>query len=289
MAVHGIVKFNGAAVFGHFKAPYVRFSCVNARLHLFGGKAAAGAVVAGVCIARFFGGGALGVEVFFFAEARIHRVALFERFEGCSVSVKAFSLVVGAKFAAYFGAFVPLKTQPAHGAQDNLGVFDGRALRVGVFDAQHEGAAHSAGECPVVNSGASAANVQLTRRRRCEAYANGIGHVVLLVFVNLSGLVLKRACVRMRHAAKAAWRGYDARARSNFPMIRQTTLLAPVAASHTAPIPIQNSGGYMQMSKPIPRKGPCSRSEKEAVEGGEKAVEVKDDPGGQEGERSKDH
>ena len=74
--------------------------------------------------------------------------------------------------AADFRTLVPVKTQPAHRAQDDLSVFVGRTGGVGIVDAQDEGAAIGAGKCPVVDGGTSAADVQLAGGRRCEADAN---------------------------------------------------------------------------------------------------------------------
>ena len=45
---------------------------------------------------------------------------------------------------------------------------------VGVFDAQDEFAAHGAGERPVVDGGAGAADVKLASGRRREANAYGV-------------------------------------------------------------------------------------------------------------------
>ncbi len=88
-------------------------------------------------------------------------------------------LEVGAARAAHLGALVPGQAEPVHGPQDDLGVLLGGALRVGVLDAQDEGAAGGAGEGPVVDGSAGAADVQLAGGRRCEANAHrlvGDGH-----------------------------------------------------------------------------------------------------------------
>ncbi len=88
------------------------------------------------------------------------------------VGVGALGLEVGAAGSAHLGALVPIKAHPLQGAQNDLGVLLGGTLGIGVLDAQHEGAAHGAGEGPVVNGRAGAADVQLARRRRREANAH---------------------------------------------------------------------------------------------------------------------
>ena len=164
VAVDGIVEFDGSVVFGDLQAPDVLFACVDAGLGFLGAQVAAAAVIAGVLFAGLFGRCALGVQFFLGAEAGIHRAAFLQGFQGGGVGVHALHLGVGAVFSAYFGAFVPIQAQPAHGAQDDLGVFLGGAGGVGIFDAEDELAPVGTGECPVVDSGAGAADVQHARR-----------------------------------------------------------------------------------------------------------------------------
>ena len=60
---------------------------------------------------------------------------------------------------------VPVELEPAQRVEDLLDVLGGRALAVGVLDAQHELAARAAGEQPVVQCRPRAADVQDARGR----------------------------------------------------------------------------------------------------------------------------
>ncbi len=59
------------------------------------------------------------------------------------VGVEALGLL-GAEIAAHLGALVPIEAEPAQSAQNDLRVFLGGALGIGVLDAQHERAARGA-------------------------------------------------------------------------------------------------------------------------------------------------
>jgi len=98
------------------------------------------------------------------AEAGICFALVPKLLGGLLVQVQALGLGVGAKIAAHLGTLVPVQAQPTHGAQDDLRVLVGGAGGVGVVDAQDERAAVCAGESPVIDSGAGAADVQLARR-----------------------------------------------------------------------------------------------------------------------------
>ncbi len=71
---------------------------------------------------------------------------------------------------------VPVELEPAQRVEDLLDVLGRRALAVGVLDAQQQRAILAAGEQPVVEGGARAANVQRTGGRGGEADAERIGH-----------------------------------------------------------------------------------------------------------------
>lgn len=172
MAVYGIVELDGPVVFGNFKAPYVGFACIDAVLCFFRANAATGAVVAGIAAFGLFGFGALCSDFFLSAETGIYGALFLQLLKSCLVGVEAFGLQVRTELAANFGAFIPIQPQPFHRAQDDLLVFLGGALGIGVLDAENEGAAHGTGERPVIDSSACSADVQLAGRRGGEADAN---------------------------------------------------------------------------------------------------------------------
>ena len=93
-------------------------------------------------------------------------------FGGGSVPIEALRLEVRSVRAADVGPFVPVHAEPAHPLQDAVDHLVRRSLGVGVLDAQHEHAALAAGEEPVEQRGAGAADVQVTGGRWGETYAN---------------------------------------------------------------------------------------------------------------------
>ena len=78
-------------------------------------------------------------------------------------------LVAGGAVGLQDRALVPVKLQPSEGVEDLLDVLRGGALAVGVLDPQHHLAPVVAGQEPVEQGGASAADVERTRGRRREA------------------------------------------------------------------------------------------------------------------------
>ena len=151
----------------------MRFTCVDAALRLGGVDVAARAVVSRVAAFLRFRLRALLVEQLLRAEAGVNRPAVLQAVERGLVGVEALGLEVRARVAADLGALVPVEVEPLHGVQDDLDVLFGRTLGIGVLDAQDEGAARCAGECPVIDCGARAADVQASSGRGCEAYAYG--------------------------------------------------------------------------------------------------------------------
>jgi hypothetical protein len=67
---------------------------------------------------------------------------------------------------------VPVEAQPGQAVEDDLGVFIGGTRLVGILDAEQELAAFFAGEQPVEQRGASAADVEVAGRRGSEADAD---------------------------------------------------------------------------------------------------------------------
>ena len=77
--------------------------------------------------------------------------------------------------AGHLRPLVPLEAQPVQPVEDVALVLDGRARRVRVLEAQHEGAAHVAGEEVVEERGARGADVQRPGRAGRDAAADGHG------------------------------------------------------------------------------------------------------------------
>ena len=153
-----------AAVLGHLDAQDVGLAGLDAAAGLLGIKIAATALIALEGVLALLRGLAVGVELLLGAEAGIGLALVPKLLGGLLVQVQALGLGVGAKVAAHLGTLVPVQAQPTHGAQDDLRVLVGGAGGVGVVDAQDERAAVCAGESPVIDSGAGAADVQLARR-----------------------------------------------------------------------------------------------------------------------------
>ena len=174
VAVDGVVDDDVAAVEGHLDAQDVGLASIDAALGLCGVHVAAGALVALEGVLALLGGGAVGRELLGRAEAGVGLALVPEPLGGLLVEVEALGLGVGAKVAADLGTLVPVKAQPAHGAQDDLGVLVSGAGGVGVVDAQDERAAVGAGKGPVVDGGAGAADVQLAGGGRRKANAHGL-------------------------------------------------------------------------------------------------------------------
>src|SRR6266702_7548995 len=77
--------------------------------------------------------------------------------------------------ALEYQLLVAVEAQPGEAVEDHLRVLVGRASLVGVLDAQQELAALVAGVQPVEEGRAGASDVEVTRRGRGEADANGHG------------------------------------------------------------------------------------------------------------------
>ena len=109
-------------------------------------------------VARFFAAGFLfGAQRFqlFLAAVAVVGVAAGQQLlDHFLVTVKALGLVERA--------FVVVQTYPVHAVHNGFYRFRGGAFQVGVFDAQHKGAALLAGKCPGEQCRAHAADVQET-------------------------------------------------------------------------------------------------------------------------------
>lgn len=164
LAMDSVVDDDVAAVLGHLDAQDVGLAGLDAAARLLGIEIAAAALIALEGVLALLRGLAIGLELLLGAEAGIGLTLIPELLGGLLVQVQALGLGIGAKVAAHLGALVPVKTQPTHGAQDDLRVLVSGTGGVGVVDAQDERAAVCAGKSPVIDSGAGAADVQLARR-----------------------------------------------------------------------------------------------------------------------------
>ncbi len=180
-AVDHVVEADGAAVLGNLQAPHVGLAGVDAPLRLLGGQAAARAVVARVAALPLLGELALAVELLLRAEAGVDRAALLQTLERRFVGPGALGLEIGTELAANLRALVPVEAEPAHGVDDDPRVLVRRALRVGVLDAQDEGALVRPRVGPVVDGRASPAHVQHPGGGGREAHADRAGFEVQIV------------------------------------------------------------------------------------------------------------
>ena len=164
-----VVDDDGPTILGDLQAPHVRLAGVDARL---GGIVVKAAARVGLTLGAVLHGLAAGGELFGRAEAGIGVAGLLQLLERSCVGVEALRLQVRAVRAADLRALVPVEAEPAHGPDDEVDVFLGGALGVGILDAQDELAAHGAGKRPVVDGSAGTADMQLARRRRGKANTN---------------------------------------------------------------------------------------------------------------------
>jgi hypothetical protein len=124
-----------------------------------------------------FGGGTLGLNLVGRGVIAIGEAASQEFVDGLLIARPPLRLIVGRVRTADVRAFVPIDAQPAEAVQDRGERFVDVSLRVGVVDPQNELAAVPAGEQPVEERRAHAADVQIAGGARGEASADGAGHV----------------------------------------------------------------------------------------------------------------
>ena len=103
----------------------------------------------------------------------VHASGILELLEIGVVNIVALALEVGAAVAALHGAFIPVQAQPFHAGEDCAGGFLRVAGVVRILNAENEGAPHLAGEQPVEQGGAGAADVEVARGGRCESCSDG--------------------------------------------------------------------------------------------------------------------
>ena len=139
---------------------------------LVGRDVAAAALVALEGILALLGGLAVGIELLGRAEAGVRLAFGQQALGGLAVEVQALGLGVRTEVSADLGALIPIESEPAYGAQDDLGVLGSRAGGVGVVDAQDERAAVGTGKGPVVDCRAGTADMQLAGGRGREAHAD---------------------------------------------------------------------------------------------------------------------
>ena len=177
VAVDRVVHEDVAAVERHLDAQGVGLAGLDASPRLGGVEVAAGALVALEGVVALLGGPLVLRELLGRAEAGVGLALRPQALGGLAVDREPVGLLVGAEVAAHERALVPVEPQPAHGAEDDLGVLLRRAGGVGVVDAQDEGPVVGAGERPVVYGRAGAAHVELAGGGGCEAHADGSGAV----------------------------------------------------------------------------------------------------------------
>ena len=125
VAVDRVVHDDVAAVERHLDADGVGLAGIHAGLRLGGVDAAAGALVTLERVFARHGRVMVGSELLGRAEAVVRLALGNQALGGLAVDGQALGLPVGAAVAAHLGALVPVEAQPAHGAQDDLGVLLG--------------------------------------------------------------------------------------------------------------------------------------------------------------------
>src|SRR5262249_16423165 len=84
-------------------------------------------------------------------------------------------LALGLTVAERGWPLVPIELEPAHRVENGLDVLVGRARPVGAVDAEDEGASVVAGEEPVEERGAGAADVEVARGAGRKTYPDRVG------------------------------------------------------------------------------------------------------------------
>jgi hypothetical protein len=77
--------------------------------------------------------------------------------------------MTGSVFSLEVGTLVPGDAEPGESIQDDAGVLLGAALAIGILDPQHMGAAGMAGEQPVEQCRARAADMEVSCGGGCES------------------------------------------------------------------------------------------------------------------------
>jgi hypothetical protein len=174
---------DGDGLLGHLEADDMALAGIHAAYALGMGDLQGGAVV---LVAGLGGDGllAFGLEFLGGLEGGVGQAGVDEGAEVGVVEVDAVGLVVGADAAGVAaegaaigggegGALVPVDAEPGEGAEDALGGGVGGAALVGVLDAEQELSAVAAGEGPVEQGGAGAADVEASGGGGGEAGDDG--------------------------------------------------------------------------------------------------------------------
>ena len=156
---------------GHLQAPHMRLTCVDARLRFFGWIKRNGRCGRSPnSRPRFSRRPRAWRRASSFVQKHGYTAAaLFELLQSSLVGVEALRFACRGR-----NRRPPRGPRPNRGrasvmsAQDDLRVFLGGALGIGVLDAQHERAARGASKRPVVNSRAGAADMKLARRAKAR-------------------------------------------------------------------------------------------------------------------------
>jgi hypothetical protein len=122
--------------------------------------------------ARCFGGSPLRLDLFLGAVAVVRTAVAYKLCGKDAVPVEALRLEVRAVRSADVGALIPIEPEPAQPVDDARHHLPGRALRIGIFDAQDEGPAVAPREQRVEERRSGAAHVEVASWRRGETDAD---------------------------------------------------------------------------------------------------------------------
>ncbi len=113
------------------------------------------------------------LQVCFAAKAQISFAFTEQALGVFAINIQTVGLAIRCVRAADIGAFVPVQAQPLEIGNELIFKAGLAAFDVGIFNAQHHGAAVVPGEKPIEQSGAPIADVELSSRRRRETNPYG--------------------------------------------------------------------------------------------------------------------
>ena len=172
VAVDRVVNDNVSAIEWYLDADGVGFAGLNACLSFCGINVSAGTLIALEWVMPLFCCFFIRRKLFRRTEAWVCLAFCQQGVCGLTINFKAFGLCIRAKIAALVGTFVPVKTKPTHGAQDDLRIFVSGAGGIGVVDAQNKGSTVGSRKRPVIDSGACTSYMQLSGGRGGKAYTD---------------------------------------------------------------------------------------------------------------------
>src|SRR5262249_39427136 len=116
----------------------------------------------------------MGFNFFLSGVIPVSKILVDQGLNSLMVAFEFLRLIVGTMRTTDFGAFIPIKTQPAKAVQNGLQRLLDIPLLIGVIDAQNELAAMLLGKEPIEEGRSDAANMQKTSRTRGKTCANHI-------------------------------------------------------------------------------------------------------------------